>query len=45
MLVALSHLYAWLLHDMAMPLGKSAVDAFLAQPGRRCGHRVSDSGR
>ena len=33
LLIALSHLYDWLLHDTAVPLGKSALDAFVAEPG------------
>jgi hypothetical protein len=33
LLIALSHLYYWLLHDTAVPLGKSALDAFVAEPG------------
>ena len=33
LLIALSHLYDWLLHDTAVALGKSALDAFVAEPG------------
>lgn len=33
LLIALSHLYDWLLHDTAVPVGKPALDAFVAEPG------------
>ena len=33
LLIALSHLYYWLLHVTAVPLGKPALDAFVAEPG------------
>ncbi len=32
LLIAISQLYYWLLHDRAVPLGKSALDAFVAEP-------------
>lgn len=32
-LIALSHLHDWLLHDTDVPLGKPALDAFMAEPG------------